>query len=84
MAQIQLLIRSHDPLVELAMPIVGHRQEDRLWQQTLRNLAAHFDVPVEPTTTVVCVDRKRQWRRFGNIRRSRIGAAILRPFAGRH
>lgn len=83
-AQIQLLIRAHDPLVELAMPIVGHRQEDRLWQQSLRNLAAHFGVEVEPTTTAVCVDRKRQWRRFGNIRRSRIGAAITHPFAGHH
>ncbi|MDX1510185.1 MAG: hypothetical protein R3249_02460 [Nitriliruptorales bacterium] len=80
-AQIQLLIRAHDPLVEAAMPIMGHRQEDRLWQQTLTNLATHFGVEdVELETKIVCVDKRRQWKRFGNLRRSRIGAAIAHPF----
>lgn len=43
------------------------------------SLAAHFGVDAEPTTSIVCVDRKRQWRRFGNIRRSRILAALAHP-----
>ena len=67
MAQAQLLIRANDPLYELMMPLGLHRLEDRTWQRTLHNLAARFgDGQVE--TRVVCVDPKRQWRRYTNIR----------------
>jgi hypothetical protein len=67
-AQAQVLLRANDPLYELAMPLAIHRQEDRFWQQTLTNLARHLGVaaPVV-TTTVVCVDRRRQWRNAGNV-----------------
>lgn len=78
-AQIQLLIRAHDPLVELAMPLFVHRKEDGIWLSTLSALAAHFGVEAQPTRTTVCVDRKRQWKRYGNIRRSRILAAMAHP-----
>lgn len=78
-AQVQALLRAHDPLVEASMPLFVHRAEDRIWRHTLRSLAAHFGVEAEPTTSVVCVDRKRQWRRFGNIRRSRVLAALAHP-----
>lgn len=78
-AQIQALLRAHDPLVELSMPLYVHRAEDRIWRQTLRSLAAHFGVDADPITTVTCVDRKRQWRRFGNIRRSRVLGALAHP-----
>src|SRR3954470_8675641 len=32
-AQVQVLMRASDPLYELGMPIIGHRSEDRFWQQ---------------------------------------------------
>ena len=66
--QIQALIRASDPLYELALPIVGHRMEDRFWRYTLRALAAEFgvaghDVSLERT----CIDPRRQWRRWTNV-----------------
>lgn len=81
-AQAQLLMRAHDPLSELGLSLGGHRQEDRFWQQTLANLAAFFGVEGEVESQVVCVDRRRQWARAGNIRHSaaiRSGMAALRP-----
>ena len=67
-ARAQLLIRANDPLYEIMMPLGLHRMEDRTWQRTLENVAAHFGVPGEVQTRVVCVDPKRQWRHYGNIR----------------
>jgi hypothetical protein len=67
-AQAQLLIRANDPLYELMMPLGLHRLEDRTWQRTLHNLAAHFGADGKVETRVVCVDPKRQWRRYKNIR----------------
>jgi hypothetical protein len=67
-AQAQVLLRANDPLYELAMPLAIHRQEDRFWQRTLANLAGHLGVErPEVTTTVVCVDRRRQWANAGNV-----------------
>jgi hypothetical protein len=67
--QVQVLLRAGDPLYEMALGAGGHRKEDRFWQRTLVNLAAHFGAegpgPVE--TTVVCVDRRRQWSNAGNV-----------------
>jgi hypothetical protein len=40
---------------------------NRFWQQTLRNLAAHFGVAAEVQSQVVCVDRGWQWSRAGNV-----------------
>jgi hypothetical protein len=37
------------------------------WEQTLRNLAAHFGVDGQVQTQVVCVDPRRQWSNAGNI-----------------
>jgi hypothetical protein len=69
-AQAQLLVRAQDPLTELGLALGGHRTEDRFWEQTLSNLAAHFGVEGAVETQVVCVDRRRQWSRAGNIRHS--------------
>ena len=74
-AQAQLLIRANDPLYELMMPLGLSAGEDMTWKRTLRNLAASFgarDAKVE--TRIVCVDPRRQWRRYGNIRHN----ALLR------
>jgi hypothetical protein len=66
--QAQVLLRANDPLYELAMPLVISRQEDRFWQQTLANLGRHLGLAAPAvTTTVVCVDRRRQWRYAGNV-----------------
>ena len=67
-AQAQLLIRANDPIYELMMPLGLHRMEDRTWQHTLRSLAAYFGASGEVRTRVVCVDPRRQWRNYGNVR----------------
>lgn len=84
MARVELLIRSHDPLVELGMAFGGHRKEDRLWQATCANLARALGV-LQPKveSRVVCVDRHRQWRRVGNLRHDAVLAALARPFRRR-
>jgi len=78
-ARIQLLIRAQDPLVEIGMALGGHRKEDRMWQATLTNLAAHLGHRVEVETVIVCVDRRRQWRRAGNIRHDAAIYAVSKP-----
>ena len=66
--QAQVLMRASDPIFELGLVLGGHRQEDLFWDQTLRNVAAACGV-TEPDveTVVVCVDKKRQWRRWTNV-----------------
>jgi len=66
-AQAQVLMRASDPIFELALSLGGHRQEDLFWNTTLERLAHHFGVEAEADTTVVCVDKKRQWSRWTNV-----------------
>ena len=91
-AQARVLMRAHDPIVELGAALGGHRKENRFWEHTLKSLAAHLGVTDAPVgVDVVCVDKKRQWRNARNIWRSPVlvatkhlmGApvrAIARPF----
>jgi hypothetical protein len=79
-AQVQLLIRAQDPMVELGMAFGGHRKEDRIWQHTLRALATHFASAAAVSTTVVCVDKKRQWNRFGNVKHDAVLYTLTKPF----
>ena len=74
-AQAQALERTSDPFDELAYMLGAGKLNDRFWRQTLENLARHVGVE-EPAvdTTVVCIDKHRQWRHAGNVRNS----AILR------
>ena len=66
---IEVLLRANDQLYELSMALGGHRTENEFWLATLRNLAARFgQTAAEPTFEQTCVDRRRQWRRAGNIR----------------
>lgn len=68
-AQVEVLMRATDPASELGLALGGHRTEDRMWAQTLANLATFFGLAdPQVDTNVVCVDRKRQWNRAGNIR----------------
>jgi hypothetical protein len=67
-AQAQVLMRAQDPLTELGLMLGGHRKEDVFWSATLRALAARFGADAEPETQIVCIDRRRQWSRAGNVR----------------
>jgi hypothetical protein len=67
LAQAQVLMRSSDPLYELGMSFGGHRQEDRHWVHTLTALSAHFGIEPVVSSETLCVDRRRQWSRAGNV-----------------
>jgi hypothetical protein len=69
-AQAQVLMRASDPIFELGLTMGGHKQEDRFWQHTLTALAAHFEHETKVDTVVVCVDKRRQWSRWRNVRQS--------------
>jgi len=60
-----------DPFDELAYMLGGNRINNRFWEATLGNLAMAVGVagPVVETQ-VVCIDRKRQWRYWRNVRNS--------------
>lgn len=66
-AQAHVLMRASDPLYEMGMTFGGHRQEDRHWAHTLRSLAAAFGVEGDVVIEAVCVDRRRQWAKAGNV-----------------
>ena len=67
LAQAQVLMRASDPVYEIGLALGGHRQEDIFWDRTLTKLAAYFEHQATVETTVVCVDRRRQWRRWHNV-----------------
>ena len=68
-AQIQVLIRANDPLIEITLRLgVGHKGEDMFWKGTLTNLANHFSVSAaQPTQSTVLVDPRMQWKEWRNI-----------------
>ena len=66
--QTQELIRAQDPVTEVAFMLGAHKKQNEFWKDTLRAVARHFGVEnpeVDMQTT--CVDRRRQWRRAGNV-----------------
>lgn len=70
-AQAQALERPSDPLDELAYVLGGNKLNDRFWEATLRNLATAVGVAAPAVETqVVCIDKKRQWRYWRNVRNS--------------
>ena len=66
-AQIQALERTNDPLYELGYVFGGNRLNSRFWVETAENLARHFGVEPAVESQVVCVDKRRQWRKAGNV-----------------
>jgi len=66
-ARIHLLVRANDPLYEATFKLYTNRLEDKIWNHTLTQLAAHFDSHEPVSMEVNLVDRKRQWSQFGNI-----------------
>lgn len=77
-AQAHLLIRANDPLWEAMMPVGLGRGEDMQWRRTLRNLAAYFGAKVMVETRVVCVDPRRQWHNYKNVRHNALIRSALR------
>lgn len=70
-AQAQALERTSDPLFELGYALrFGHRANNRFWEQTMEAVARFHGVETQTETTLVCVDRRRQWRYAGNVRHS--------------
>jgi hypothetical protein len=69
-AQAQVLMRAQDPISEMGLAMGGHRMENRFWEQTLANLAEHLGGGGTVTTSVVCVDKRRQWSKAKNVRHS--------------
>ena len=75
--QIQALERTNDPLYELGYVFGGNRLNSRFWIQTAENLARHFGVTdPQVDSQVVCVDRRRQWGKAGNLSKN----AAVRTF----
>jgi hypothetical protein len=65
--RIQIMLRTSDPLFELAWPVM-RVMEDRFWKQTMRNVAAHFGITgivIEQKT--VALDKRRQWKNWRNV-----------------
>jgi hypothetical protein len=82
--QAQILMRSNDPLYELAMICGGHRKEDQFWIRTLNSLAGHLGAaPAAVRTRTVCVDPRRQWRNAGQIWHNSLVRTMLQSVASR-
>ena len=78
-ARIHLLIRANDPLYEIGFKLFTSRLEDKMWNHTLRRLAGHFGMlQPEVSTTVVLVDRRRQWTQFSNVYKNATIRSLLR------
>ena len=67
-AEVRILIRTSDPIYELGWPVMK-RREDVFWCETLENLARDHGVARPVVTEVTtCVDRKRLWHNWRNVR----------------
>lgn len=77
-AQVHMLIRPNDPIYEMGFLMFGSRDEDKMWQHTLRELSSYLGTDSEVETEIVRVDRKRQWKKFGNIRHNSVARTWLR------
>ena len=67
-AQVQALIRPGDPLFELSFLLgLGMRAEDTFWLTALTNLGRHLGVEPVLRHSSRMLDRRLQWRNFGNL-----------------
>ncbi|WP_431799205.1 hypothetical protein [Microbacterium kunmingense] len=67
-ARISMLLRCSDPLFESMWPL-ARRGEDLFWPEVLRNLGrAHGVTDVTVAERTVCVDRRRLWANWRNVR----------------
>lgn len=79
-AQIQSLARANDPIFEFGFRFMGGaKQQERIWQHVLTQLAADFGVQApQISTKVVCVDPKIQWSQAANIWHNSVVRTTLR------
>lgn len=70
-AQVQALERTSDPFDELGLMLGGNRMNNGFWRETLGNVGRAMGA-TDPAVVVevVCIDRRRQWRRVANVRNS--------------
>jgi hypothetical protein len=80
-AQVQALVRANDPLYEISFRIgLGHKAEDKFWNETLLNLAREFGVEGYVQQTVSVEDPRVQWSQAKNIwKNAAIRTAINLP-----
>ena len=69
-AQVEIVMRAMDPLFELGLMFGGHRREDRFWLETLAALGKSVGVQTLPQMESEILDRRRHWRKAGNIVRN--------------
>lgn len=77
-AAIDLMVRANDPLYEASFKLYTNRLENKIWNHTLTQLAAHFESAEPVSMQTSLVDRKRQWRQFGNIWKNSAVRTLLR------
>ena len=81
-AQAQALERPSDPFDELAYMLGGNRMNNRFWEATLGNLATAVGVATPVVDTqIVCIDKKRQWRYWRNVRNSATVRSVRRTLS---
>jgi hypothetical protein len=66
-AQAQVLLRSYDPIYEIAFRFGASNAEDSFWKRTLASLAAHFGVDAPVEAQKILVDPKVQWSEAKNV-----------------
>lgn len=77
-AGINLLVRANDPLYDVSFNLYTSRLEDKIWNHTLTQLAAHFGSDSPVSSTAIKVDKRRQWNQFGNIWKNSAIRTLLR------
>jgi hypothetical protein len=78
-AKVHLMVRANDPLYELSFKIYTSRMEDKIWNYTLRQVAAHFGVTQpEVDQSVVLIDKRRQWNQMSNLWKNSAVRTLLR------
>lgn len=77
-AGVNLMVRANDPLYEASFRIYTSRLEDKIWNATLTNLANHFGTSEPIEMEVNLIDKRRQWKQFGNIWKNSAVRTLLR------
>ena len=80
--QAQVLMRASDPLYEVGLILGGHRKEDNFWRYTLSAVAERMGTTrAQVDAQAVVVDRRRQWRRIGNVWHNAMIRSVLYTLA---
>lgn len=67
-AQIQSLARANDPIFEFGFRFMGgSKQQEKIWHDVLKALAAHFNVGEQVEMRKACVDARLQWSQAKNV-----------------